>query len=63
MTQHRTFKSSGPSFCWHCMKQLQLKTGGGFHFTLLQDQIGNVHRVHKNCVRHAIDDGVKEIKQ
>lgn len=53
---------NGPSFCWHCMKQLQFKKGGGFYFSTLVDQLGNKHRVHMDCVRHAIGDGVKELK-
>lgn len=43
---------STPNFCWDCGRQLQRKKGGGYHFKLVRDKIGNLHRVHKcypNC--------------
>jgi hypothetical protein len=47
------------SFCWHCNKQL-MRVKGGFIYSTLIDQIGNSHRVHKDCVQAAIGGGVKE---
>lgn len=54
--------SGGPSFYWHCRKQLQRAPGKGkglFYFRLVIDQIGNEHRVHGDCAKQAAVDGVK----
>lgn len=64
MSRGTGFKTNGPSFCWHCFKQLQLKTGGGFHFDLVVDRDGNRHRVHKDCTEKCVgEDGIKKVTQ
>jgi hypothetical protein len=55
----RRFKDGGVPFCWHCGRQLVRIKGGFIHATLI-DRIGNEMRVHKDCVKAAIGDGVKE---
>ncbi len=62
MNPARTFKTGGVPFCWHCSRQL-VRIKGGFIFATLVDQIGNEHRVHKDCVQAAQGDGVREKKQ
>lgn len=49
-------------WCWHCNRQLMYKTGkgAGQYFAQVIDQIGNIHKVHINCVKAAAVDGVKE---
>ncbi len=59
----RKFKDGGPSFCWHCNKQLMLMKGGGFAFGLVRDKANVEHRVHKQCLPRAVAEGdVKEVK-
>lgn len=48
--------------CWHCSKQL-VRVKGGFIFALVEDPVGNRMRVHKDCVRSVVGDGIKEVKQ
>lgn len=55
-------KFEGSRRCWHCGRQLMTKKGGGYTFATVKDQIGNISRVHKNCVKKAIGDGVREVK-
>lgn len=57
----RVFKDGGVPFCWHCGKQL-VRIKGGFKFALVVDQDQNEHRVHKDCVKQVVGDGVKELK-
>lgn len=58
----RTFKTGGVSQCWHCGKQL-FRIKGGFIFAQIKDPIGNIMRVHKDCVQHAIGGSYQEIKE
>lgn len=54
--------AGGPSFCWHCGRQLQRAPGRGlglFYYRTLVDRDGNTHRVHGDCVAAAVGDGVK----
>lgn len=53
-----SFFQKGPSFCWHCYKQL-----GGHHqknkpitFSVITDPLGFDHRVHKSCVKDILRD-------
>lgn len=51
-----------PKFCWHCSKQLQRAKGKGlglFYFRTVIDPQGTEHRVHNDCVKHVVGDGVK----
>lgn len=52
----------GSRRCWHCGKQLQTKTGGGYHFATIKDPIGNNLRTHKDCVKDALGNGYVEVK-
>lgn len=54
----RGFKTGGVSHCWHCNRQL-VRQRGGFNFALLVQQDGRDVRVHHQCVREAVGDGVK----
>lgn len=54
--------ASGPTFCWHCFKDLMPKPGGGAYFTLVVDKDHVEHRVHKACVRDASADGHAKLK-
>lgn len=57
--------SGAPSFCWHCMRQLQRAKGKGlglFYFELVVDRSDNEHRVHQQCLREVVGDGIKEVK-
>ncbi len=56
----KTFKTGGVPFCWHCGKQLMRKKGG-FYFALVGDPAGHEHRVHKDCLRLVLGDGIREI--
>lgn len=58
----KVFKTGGVPFCWHCGKQLMRKKGG-FFFELVADQIGNEHRVHKDCLPSVVGDGVREVRR
>ena len=59
----RKFKDGGPSFCWHCNKQLMLMKGGVFSYGRVVDRAGVEHRVHKQCVSRVVAEGdVKELK-
>ena len=58
----RKFKDGGPSFCWHCNKQLMLMRGGVFSYALVVDKAGVDHRVHKACVRGVTEDGDVKLK-
>lgn len=42
-------KWKGSRFCWECGKKLMTKRGGGYTYKLVQDPLGNPHRVHLNC--------------
>jgi hypothetical protein len=53
-------KEEGPTFCWHCNRQLHRAPGRGlglFYFQLVRDRVGVDHRVHDACVKHATVDG------
>lgn len=57
--------SGAPTFCWHCMRQLQRAPGrrqGLFFFEIVRDQDGVDHRVHAACVQEAATDGVRHIR-
>lgn len=58
--RRRQFKSGGVSQCWHCSRQL-VRIKGGFIYAEVQDPLGNVMRVHKDCVKLATGDGIREI--
>lgn len=45
----------------HCLNRLVYKRGGGFTFALVRDPIGHEHRVHKDCLRYVLGDGIKEV--
>jgi hypothetical protein len=47
----------GSRRCWYCGRQLQLKTGGGYHFAVVKDPLNHELRVHKDCVKHVKGDG------
>lgn len=56
---------SAPSFCWVCNKTL-----GGHHqrnkpksFAVVADPSGKEHRVHKACVKDALQDGNKLVRE
>ena len=55
-------KGTGPSFCHYCQKQLQLKVGGGYHFTeLLTPHDRYPVRVHvTRCAEDALNEGYKK---
>lgn len=57
-------KTDGPSFCWHCNRQLMYVRGGAFAFAKLRDRGGAEHRVHGDCVHPATTDDhtLKEIR-
>ena len=62
---NRAQQGPGVSFCWHCNRQLQRAPGKGkglFYFSLVVDQANNQHRVHQQCVRQVVGDGVKEFR-
>lgn len=59
--KHRQFKTGGVSQCWHCSRQL-VRIKGGFKFSLVQDPLGNQMRVHNDCVKLAVGEGIKEVK-
>lgn len=54
--------ASGPTFCWHCNKDLMPKPGGGVFFTLVVDRAQAEHRVHKACVRDVTAEGWTKLK-
>lgn len=54
---------NGNPRCWHCLKRLVYRRGGGFHFALVRDPIGAEHRVHKDCLPRVVGDGIKEVQQ
>lgn len=58
----KTFKTGGVSFCWHCNRQL-VRIKGGFRYATVVDPLGYEHRVHIDCVKHAVGDGIKEKKE
>lgn len=55
-------RSSGASFCHHCFKQLQYKTGGGFFFVqLLTPHDRYPVRVHTVCAPEALNEGYAKL--
>ena len=54
----RKFKSGGVSQCFECQKQL-VRIKGGFLFSEVADPLGNVSRVHKQCLKLAIGHGYR----
>jgi hypothetical protein len=56
----RKFKDGGPSFCFHCNRQL-VRIKGGFIFEELADPLGNRVRVHKDCLQLAVGDGYRHV--
>lgn len=58
----RKFKTPGPSFCWHCNKQLMAMKGGVLSFSIVVDKADVEHRVHKACVREVTADGDVRLK-
>ena len=49
---------SGPSFCWHCNRQLRRAPGKGmFYFVNVVDPDGNYHRVHGRCADESALNG------
>lgn len=55
----RKFKDGGVSQCFECGNQL-VRIKGGFIFAEIVDPLGNVVRVHKDCVQHAVGHGYRE---
>lgn len=53
--------ANGNPICWHCMKRLTYRKGGGFKFVLVTDGGGTEHRVHLDCQERAIGHGVKAV--
>lgn len=49
--------------CWHCGRQFQFVKGRGRVYAAVVDPIGNVVRVHKDCVKHVTGNGYKEVKK
>lgn len=60
-TRANVFRDGGPSICWHCHNQL-VRVRHGFLFTLIEDPIGNQARVHKDCARHVVGAGYREVQ-
>lgn len=58
--KRRQFKTGGVSQCWHCSRQL-VRIKGGFIYAEVKDPLGNVMRVHKDCVKLAVGDGIREV--
>jgi hypothetical protein len=54
----RKFKDGGVSQCFECQKQL-VRIKGGFLYSEVVDPIGNVVRVHKQCLPHAVGHGYR----
>lgn len=54
----RKFKTGGVSQCFECQKQL-VRIKGGFLFDEVTDPLGNVSRVHKQCLKLAIGHGYR----
>jgi hypothetical protein len=54
----RKFKNGGVSQCFECQKQL-VRIKGGFHFSEVVDPLGNVSRVHKQCLTAAVGHGYR----
>lgn len=63
LAPYRGTKADGPSFCWHCNRQLLRMGTRTFAFALVRDQAGIDHRVHGACV-HLVtaDDPIKVIQ-
>lgn len=57
-----TKEQRGATLCWHCLKHLVWAKGGTVKFSLVVDAGGTQHRVHMDCVRRVIGDGVREVK-
>jgi hypothetical protein len=55
-----TMSSKGPSFCWHCKRDL-VRVKGGFAFSLVRDPNGYDHRVHKQCLPDAVGHGYRAL--
>jgi len=53
--------ANGNPLCWHCLKRLVYKRGGGFTYREVVDGGGTVHRVHHDCERRVLGDGVRPI--
>lgn len=52
--------SGGPTFCWHCIAQLQRAAGkkkGLFYFVTVRDKQGFLHRVHGHCFKEVQKEG------
>jgi hypothetical protein len=41
---------------------LQTRVGGGYHFAVIKDPIGNELRVHKDCVKRSVGEGYSELR-
>lgn len=57
-----TKEQRGATLCWHCLKHLMWAKGGTVKFRLVIDPAGVEHRVHHECVKRVIGDGVREVK-
>ena len=65
MSAYQGTKLDGPSFCWHCNKQLHRAPGKGkglFFFGLVAGSDGIKRRVHDSCVKRAIQEGAKAVE-
>ena len=65
MTAHIGTKTTGPTFCWHCNRQLLRAPGKGlglFYFGLVAGPDGVQRRVHDQCVKRAGADGSKAVR-
>jgi hypothetical protein len=60
-TRAKAYKDGGVSICWHCRNQL-VRVRSGFLFAQVRDPIGNVNRVHLDCLRFVVGDGYTEVK-
>lgn len=56
-------KKNGNPRCWHCLNRFVYKKGGGFIFEEVVDPIGHVHRVHLDCLKKVLGDGVRKVSK
>lgn len=49
----------GPTFCWHCNRQLQRVEGEKykFYYVTVEDPIGHTHRIHMDCLEESVAAG------
>lgn len=58
--------TGSPRFCWVCSKKLLNAPGKGkglYYCQIVHAKDGHDHRVHSDCVKFAVADGAKLIKE